>query len=135
MIEYKGMKLEEFTSDKPVVFDEPRKSLLWDNSGNTCDGWLLAYIPGRDKPAISKRHVWVHCAILPPPRIATNRELQAWCAQGKGQVHYSGAVNVHSFYSYQNEEDDTLVTKDISVRKWGDTVWHEPTTEYLGLTE
>ena len=141
MIEYKGMKLGEFTSATPVLFDPPRKAIFWDSSPNAkvasdiSTGEILAYIPNRAQPVITKRNTWFYCALLPEPRRATNRELSEWCAQGKGQVHCHGAANVHSFFSYQNEDDDTPVTNDISVRKFGDEDWHEPTTEYLGITE
>lgn len=81
---------------------------------------------------------WPHCAKIPeelkPRTIATNRELAEWCAKGNGQIHYVGAANVHTFYSYHNEDDNSLVTKDIRVRRFGDEDWHEPTLDYLGIS-
>lgn len=138
MITYKGKQYEEFTADKNIMFNPPKRAIFWDTDADACTEVcddLIAFCPGRMHPAIAQRNSWRHCAILPEPRNATNRELAEWCAQGKGQVHYHGGANVHSFYSYQNEDDDTLVTNDITVRKFGDAEWHKPTTEYLGLTE
>ena len=30
-MKYKGKELKEFTSDKPVVFDPPKKMVVWDD--------------------------------------------------------------------------------------------------------
>ena len=29
-MKYKGIELKEFTSEKPVIFDQPKRMLVWD---------------------------------------------------------------------------------------------------------
>ena len=42
---------------------------------------------------------------------------------------------VLSNWSYSTDEDNKALGKSLSVRKWGDTEWHKPTMEYLGLED
>lgn len=47
-IKYNGMELEEFTSDKPVIFDPPIECICWDEEKdadyhNKEDDFVLAY--------------------------------------------------------------------------------------------
>lgn len=121
---------------EPVVFDEPKEMLAWNKSNYPTKRTIVAILP--NGTAIDIDHNWIdHCAYIPeelkPRTIPTNKELAEWCAKGNGQVHYVGAANVHTFYSYQNEDDDSLVTKDIRIRKFVDKEWVEPTLEYIGI--
>ena len=97
-IKYKDMELEEIT--EPQIFDPPRKCFVWDyniEEGETRD--VLSIFPESSglsdrvytKPGTSFKH----CALLPEkpaPRMATNRELARWLAQGNGEVKYCIAV-------------------------------------------
>lgn len=129
-----GQKLEIVT--ERIVFDKPKEMLAWNKNNYPTKRTIVAILP--NGTAIDIDHNWIeHCARIPdalkPRTIPTNKELAEWCAKGDGQVHCVGAANVHTFYSYQNEDDDSPVTKDIRIRKFGDKEWVEPTLEYLGI--
>ena len=139
-MKYKGMELKEFTSDKPVVFDPPKKMLVW------CKGELvpneeevLAFFPGRSYPVILKDDSYLACAEIPgqpKPRRATNRELAKWLAQGKGMLKTSRGASIYT--SLSGLEEDRLADRcsdELVVRKWDDDEWHEPTVDYMGLEE
>lgn len=63
----------------------------------------------------------------------TNRELAQWLVEGYGQFTYMSGNEAMYHYSYTRSEDDTPIHKDIRVRLWKDSEWHEPTREYMGL--
>lgn len=145
-MKYKGKELKEFTSEKPVVFDPPRKMLVWDNGIIDTPRLALAtaYIPGRFYPVIGAATVYRHCAEIPEepkPRRATNRELAKWLAQGKGEkVYYNksldeGVCFVATVCRYEVGDADIPVEDGYSVRKWDDEDWHEPTADYMGLED
>lgn len=144
-INYNGMKLEEFTSDNPVIFDPPKECICWDEEKdadyhNKEDDFVLAYIPLARSPFITKGGAWYHGAIFPEkpaPRIATNRELAKWIAQGKGEMcsEDDGANLAYNNYDYEIDYEDESVKDIIKVRKWDDTEWHTPDVEYMGITE
>ena len=69
----------------------------------------------------------------PKPRRATNRELARWLAQGDGEWINVKDTWTSSDYLYEYEKYDEPLIKDIRVRKWSDTEWHEPTADYLGI--
>ena len=49
-MKYQGIELKEFTSDKSVVFDPPKKMLVWDDDNCRIIGDpvpVYAYIPDR----------------------------------------------------------------------------------------
>ena len=139
-INYNDMELEEFTSDKPVIFDKPVRALCWDNSG--CQGgireYVIAFIPRSDSSiAVTDHSIWPHMALLPDPpkpRRVTNRELSRWLAQGNGEI---GNISdcVMAYHSYGKLAGDSPVWSEIKVRKWSDTEWHEPTVDYMGLED
>lgn len=140
-IKYNGMELEEFKSDKPVIFDSPKAALCWMNNGwqgGVCE-YILAFIPRSDSCLVVTDHSsWLHCALLPAkpkPRRATNRELAKWLAQGKGEAKSSPAGRIVASIAYEGGVEDKRVCNSISVRKWDDTEWHEPTAEYLDLED
>jgi len=143
-INYNCMELEEFPSDKPVVFEKPRKALCWDgdnydtSSRSECN--VIAVIPYMNPPIYTESRdgrqdsSWYHCALLPDPpkpRRATNRELARWLAQGNGEIQNleRGSILTALIYSTNEEHEDCL--EDKMVRKWSDTEWHEPTVDYL----
>lgn len=140
-IKYNGMELEEFSSDKPVIFDSPRAALCWMNNGwqgGVCE-YILAFIPRSDSCLVVTDHsTWLHCALLPEkpaPSRATNRELAKWLAQGNGEVNIYN-TEVHTYFNYTPENANSECNEEkFKVRKWEDTEWHEPTADYLGLED
>lgn len=65
----------------------------------------------------------------------THKEMAEWLAKGKGQYMSTHTpMYLHSF-AYRDEQDNERVPEDIRVRAWGDSKWHEPTKEYLGVIE
>lgn len=143
-MKYKGMELVEITERQ--VFDPPRLMLVWDDGmTEAVEEEVCAILPHRT-PACRVvgyyNHSYAHCAEIPEepkPRRATNRELAKWLAHGNGQisrVEVEGGATVikSSSWDYYGE-DDSLVKEEYRVRKWDDTGWHEPTTEYMGLKE
>ena len=143
-INYNGMELEEFTSDKPVIFDKPVRALCWDNSG--CQGglreYVIAFIPRSDSSiAVTDHSIWPHMALLPEapkPRRATNRELARWLAQGNGEyiLQITAGMAEH-YWNYEDGDEDEPANgydssdNELKVRKWSETEWHEPTVDYL----
>ena len=137
-MKYKGIELKEFESEKPVVFDPPKRMLGWDYDDETpTEVEVLAFIPNRYHKVIEQTSLYIHCAEIPEPMCcyATNRELAKWLAQGNGQYKVSGGDWIWTEHHYTNGQDDEACSKFILVRKWSDKEWHEPTREYLGLED
>lgn len=143
-MKYNGIELKEFTSDKPVVFDPPKKMLCWDNNFDVPkEQEVVAYLPLMSIPVFTAFDRFARCAELPEelkPRRATNRELSKWLVRGNGERIYKddsepddGCFFVHTTYCYYTGEEDDIVPKEHFVRKWGDSEWHEPTADYMGL--
>ena len=152
-INYNGMELEEFTSDKPVAFPEGTKAICWDSDkyeeGFRSELDIVAFIPYLTDPVLTRDCLndyqdspYRHCAILPDPpksRRATNRELARWLAQGDGEWKLEGPVSdedqCSSDYVYFEKYENYKLDCDVLVRKWSDTEWHEPTVDYMGLED
>lgn len=136
-MKYKGIELKEFTSDEPIAFDPPREMFVWDNSNTEPrKAEVYAYLPGRSPRVQCNDFEWYHCAEIPEepkPRRATNLELAKWLAQGNGDVRSLDTGNIYHDFIYPDGEDDTDCEAIISVRKWDDKEWHEPTADYMGL--
>ena len=136
-MKYKGIELNEFTSEKPVLFDPPKLMLVW-NDGNSepLKDNVFAFIPNRCYPVIGTDDNLDHCAEIPEVmcRRATNRELAKWLVLGNGQYKVSGG-RIWTEHHYDIGQDDDACSTFIKVRKWGDKEWHEPTLEYLGLDD
>lgn len=141
-MKYKGIELKEFTSDKPVIFDPPKKMICW-NDGDNHRGYggpipVQAYIPKRRTKVISVYGLWQHCAEIPEeqkPRRATNRELAKWLAQGNGEYSTKIGNGICSQSVYNKGTCDNVCPEHIVIRKWNDAEWHEPTVDYMGLEE
>ena len=137
-MKYKGIELKEFTSEKPVIFDPPKRMLVWDYNDETpTEVEVLAFIPNRYHKAIEQMAVYIHCAEIPAALClrATNRELAKWLVQGNGQYKVNGVSKLWTEHHYTTEQDDDACSKFIKVRKWCDKEWHTPTREYLGLED
>ena len=136
-MKYKGIELKEFTSEKPVIFDPPKRMLVWDyDYGPPTEVEALAFIPNRRHRVIDQTCAYIHCAEIPDKgsELATNRELAKWLAHGNGQYKVSGG-KIWTEHPYDVGQDDDACSNFIKVRKWGDKEWHEPTREYLGLED
>jgi hypothetical protein len=143
-INYNGMELEEFTSDKPVAFPKGTRAVFWEDDIAKdifrFEGEIISYLPYLKDPAVpfncimhnGSHATFGHCAILPDPpkpRRATNRELARWIAEGKGEILVPHCVTQH--VSYAVGQDNKECVSGQQVRKWSDTEWHEPTVDYL----
>ena len=136
-MKYKGIELNEFTSEKPVLFDPPKLMLVWnDGDSEPLKDNVFAFIPNRCYPVIGTNDNLDHCAEIPEVmcRRATNRKLAKWLVLGNGQYKVSGG-RIWTEHHYDIGQDDDACSNFIKVRKWGDTEWHEPTREYLGLED
>ena len=136
-MKYKGIELKEFTSEKPVIFDPPKRMLVWnDVDSEPSKANVFAFIPNRCYPVIGTNDNLDHCAEIPEVmcRRATNRELAKWLVLGNGQYQVSGG-RIWTEHHYDIGQDDDACSKFILVRKWDDTEWHKPTRDYLGLED
>lgn len=139
-MKYNGIELQEFTSCKPVVFDPPKKMLVWDEIMDTpLEAKVYSYMPAWRYPAGTSTQAFAHCAEIPEepkPRRATNLELMKWLAQGKGILKIS---DTDSVYTKVDDLNERILGNDcptgIVVRKWEDKEWHEPTVDYMGLED
>lgn len=150
-IKYNGMELEEYLSDKPVVFDPAKKMLVWrENSCEPPHEENVLYVNRRYKIVVALLEsggvtMFEYCAEIPEkpaPRIATNRELAKWLAQGKGEWKYehepdskleSNFASIN--YLYEDSSACNFVSTKTKVRKWSDTEWHKPDVEYMGIAD
>lgn len=139
-IDYNGMVLEEFTSDKPVTFEPAKKMFVW-NEGYLFDEKLVLYVNTRYRFVVSidsDGHVetFDHCAEIPEkqkPRKAKNRELTKWLAQGNGERIDKNGKFIFTDFGYKECYKDDFVDDTILIRKWCDKEWHEPTVDYMGI--
>lgn len=138
-MKYKGIELKEFTSDKPVVFDPPKKTLVWNLATDFPQVMdVVAYLPKCCSPVKTVNSAWQHCAEIPEeqkPRRATNRELAKWLAQGNGEYSTKIGNGICSQSVYNKGTCDNVCPEYIVIRKWNDAEWHEPTVDYMGLEE
>lgn len=136
-MKYKGIELNEFKSEKPVLFDPPKLMFVWNDGDNEpFEDSVFAFIPNRCYPVIATDDNLDHCAEIPEVlcRRATNRELAKWLVLGNGQYKVSGG-RIWTEHHYDIGQDDDACSNFIKVRKWGDKEWHEPTLEYIGLED
>ena len=66
-------------------------------------------------------------------------QVSRWLAEGKGQVTETrGTCSVDRRATVRTHLDYDIMESfdfcgDRVIKKWGDTKWHEPTLEYMGL--
>lgn len=142
-MKYKGIELISIT--EPQIFNPPKKMLVWnDYDSHAREEHVFAIGPASlDYPVrtISDdgrigTHCLNHCAEIPKIRRATHRELSKWLAQGNGEVTDGDTNNspyCKSSLYYNSARSDELCSDTIRIRKWDDTEWHEPTTDYMGI--
>lgn len=137
-MKYKGIELKEFESEKPVVFDPPKRMLVW----NDCDDEpskdnVFAFIPKTHFRVIGTDDSFDHCAEIPDvcSELATNIQLAEWLAKGFGIMKRVVSGYVSNGLSFNEEFENRAVSDNVLVRKWGDKEWHAPTREFLGLED
>ena len=135
-MKYKGIKLKEFESEKPVVFDPPKLMLVW----NGCDNEpfkenVFAFIPNICCPVVGTNYTFEHCAEIPEEssELVTVLQLAKWVATGNGLLKRGCCIT--NYVSFDEIDENRPVSDSVLVRKWGDKEWHEPTLEYLGLED
>ena len=135
-MKYKGIELKEFESEKPVVFDPPKRMLVW----NDCDDEpskdnVFAFIPNRCYPVIGTDDNLDHCAEIPveSSELATVLQLAKWVATGNGLLKRVCCIT--NYVSFDEIDENSPVSDSVLVRKWGDKEWNKPTREYLGLED
>ena len=136
-MKYKGIELKEFTSENPVIFEQPKLMLVWnEGASEPSKDNVFAFIPKTHFHVIGSYYAFEHCAEIPEVmcRRATNRELAKWLVLGNGQYKVSGG-RIWTEHHYDIGQDDDACSNFINVRKWCDKEWHEPTREYLGLED
>ena len=133
-MKYKGIELKEFTSEKPVIFDPPKRMLVWDyDDDEPSKDNVFAFIPNRCYPVIGTDDNLDHCAEIPDSEQATVIQLAEWVSKGFGLIKKAGYVT--NYVSAEESDEHRPVSDCILVRKWGDKEWHTPTREYLGLED
>ena len=134
-MKYKGIELKEIT--KPQVFDPPKEMLVWDTGSiSPFKSEVCAIVKCRNTYLVITTNLvnYYHCAEIPEeakPRRATNKELANWLITGMGEK----SEDVWSFqvHPYLSEQANVEVGDKIKIRKWGDSEWHEPTVDYMGI--
>lgn len=136
-MKYKGIELKEFESDKPVLFDPPKRMLVWDYDDETpTETDVMAFIPNRNFKVIEETSLFLHCAEIPEvtgQELVTYRELAHWLAKGNGEVKNANTICPN--WNYFDDQENCIVRDSLYVRKWDETEWHKPTREYLGLED
>lgn len=134
-MKYKGIELTEVT--EPQIFDKPKKMLVWDkdneypSTANVC-----AIVSRKYFPVICDHLTWRYCAEIPKApelELVTYRELAHCLAEWNGEVMWDNSVL--SNWVYSTDEENKSLDESLSVRKWYDTEWHNPTREYLELED
>lgn len=109
--------------------------LVWDDTQNTPNkSEVCAIVKRKNKNFVitSNLITYAHCAEIPKPRRATNRELAKWLSAGCGE--YTSQISlIFNAFTYDESETNTEVRNYVKVRKWEDTEWHEPTIDYMGI--
>ena len=135
-MKYKGIELKEFESEKPVLFDQPKLMLVWNNCDNEpFKENVVAFIPNRCCPVIGTNYTFEHCAEIPEESsgLATVLQFAKWVATGNGLLKRGDCIT--NYFSFDEIYENIPVSDATLVRKWGDKEWHKPTREYLGLED
>ena len=135
-MKYTGSKLKEFESEKPVVFDPPKRMLVWDCDDETpTEVEVLAFIPNRYHKVIEQTSLSLHCAEIPEEssELATVLQLAKWVATGNGLLKRGCCIT--NYVSFDEIDENSPVSDATLVRKWGDKEWQAPTRKYLGLED
>ena len=133
-MKYKGIEIKEFTSENPVIFDQPKLMLVWNEGAREpSKDNVFAFIPKTHFHVIGSYYTFEHCAEIPEEssRQATVIQLAEWVSKGLGLIKRAGYIT--NYVSFLYDDEHFPVSDATLVRKWGDKEWHKPTREYLGL--
>ena len=84
---YRGKELPLFKSETPQTFGNKGKLMAVSNDGGPCiQTAVLAYVPARDFPVITKDVEYRYCAELPEGSILQNEYMDSLSLQ-RGQIH------------------------------------------------
>ena len=135
---YHGKEIKQTT--EPQIFAKPKEMFVWDEKDSTPVVRNVCAILN-ENCNLQRRVIddcgwfWEFCGEIQPRR-ATYIEFSRWLAQGNGQVHTdTDGGNFDTAILYDDKCDDTPVRDGLEARKWGDTEWHVPTIDYLGIKE
>ena len=135
-MKYKGIELNEFESEKPVLFDPPKRMLMWnDGDDEAFEANVYAFIPKTNFPVIGSYYNFDHCAEIPDTgsELSTVIQVAEWASKGYGLMKRAGCIT--NYVSFSEDDEHSQVSDVTLVRKWGDKEWHKPTREYLGLED
>jgi hypothetical protein len=140
-MKYLGKEIKKIT--EPQIFANPKKMFVWcdrdtcPTTRNVCA--ILNVSCGMPYRVIDDcGWFWEFCGEIEEiqPRRATYIEFSRWLSQGNGQVHTdSNGGKLDTAILYDDKRDYEPVRDGLEARKWGDTEWHEPTIDYLGIKE
>jgi hypothetical protein len=86
-LSYKNKALPVFNPKEPVVFPEKGEQMaVGDSEDAFAIANVLAYIPSRDYPVITKESAYKYCAKLPEGSILQNEYMDSLSLQ-RGQIH------------------------------------------------
>lgn len=66
---------------------------------------------------------------VPDSNRMTNRQFAEFIALGNGEFKYDDSNEVHTYYVYDEDEEDNPVDEDVVTRLWGERDWETPTEE------
>ena len=137
-IKYNGMEIESISECK--VFDDQHNMLVWNRDFETpIEKVVCAIIPYRHEGrVITRGGAYDYCAEVPEkpaPRKATWLEVAKWCATGNGLIYDTNRDRIDTGIMFKPDNEHEPIMDELKVRKWGDTEWHEPTVDYIGLEE
>ena len=140
-MKYNGIELKEFTSDRAVLFDPPKRMLVWNFDKVIVQANIVAYIPGYHQgAAVGDYGRYDHCAEIPEepkPKRMTNRQLAEWLAKGNGEkkrldeYEKEDVVFASIEFTYELGDADLPVDECYFIRRWNETEWHEPTVDFF----
>lgn len=133
---YEGNELVEVTKEQ--IFDRPKMMLVWDEPYGIPVHCEVCAIVSRasEYRVICKNSTWKHCADIPELKLATQRELSRWLAQGHGELRFEDTSKTcYTSFLCQLDHSNEPVPSRYLVRKWSETEWHSPTRKYLGLED
>ena len=139
-IKYNGMDLEEVTT--PQIFDPPQMCVVQTANDEPVEELVVAILAkssGQAFPVMSKGwRAYERCALLPEkpaPRRATWEQLAYWLIDGKGLVldADTNRVDTGVYFDMKNMHEEVGERWYVMAR--GESMWHEPTVDYMGLEE
>ena len=131
--------MKEITYEDWQKNPTPRMMWVWDNNPANAVKRKVVYFSGEEleypviivtfDEAVELR--FKHCAEIGKQRRMTNKELSRWLREKPTrEFKYSSSIScsVHSTYTYNEDDGEEEVSKDIVIRE-NDGEWREPLVE------